>query len=138
MKKFIILTITTLISWTAFSQTDTNKVHISVNTAKKIAAELVLCDTIKTKLQTAIYVIDLQDQKITLKDSVIREYGLKVDNYKKQIQNYDSACTEYKKVTTNLKKENTSLSIQNSLFKKSLIGTSIGSIGFIITLLLLF
>lgn len=73
---------------TASSQTDTNKICLPYETAKKIAIDLASGDSAKAELQATKEVLSMTEKKVVYKDSIITTYQQKELNYQTQIVFY--------------------------------------------------
>lgn len=105
-----------LLSSIAFSQIDTSKVRLSKPIAKKIAIELVQCDSIKEELKITQTLLWLNEQKNSLKDSVVIAYIYKEESYKEEIKLYNKQAKEYEDYVNKLKRHDKILAIKSKVF----------------------
>ncbi len=69
--KYIITILLTLLSFSSFGQTDTNDVCMPYSVAKKIAQDLVVGDSAQELLSAVVEQLELTENKVVLKDSII-------------------------------------------------------------------
>jgi hypothetical protein len=86
---------------------DTIKLPYSV--AKKVARELVSCDSAKAILDLTKEQLTLTENKVVLKDSIISNYIKKEDVYKQVITNQDQKFELQGQWVTELKNQNRKL-----------------------------
>ena len=111
MKKSLMLIFLMMMSWNCFSQTATsnNSIQLEKTVAKFVIKDLILGDGFKEELFLTDNKIQLLNQKIILKDSIILSLTSKNDNFKtilssKQNQ-LDLSQELSKKLQTDLKKQ---------------------------------
>ena len=87
MKRFVLLTVTVLLSLTAFSQTGTNNEIkcFPLPVAKQIAKDLLRGDSAFAQLKLSENLLFETEQKILMKDSIINVMSTKEKNYIKII-----------------------------------------------------
>ena len=82
MKKLIPLIILTMMSFSSFSQTDTEKsIRLKVPIAKLVIKDLVIGDGAKEELSLLSNKLNLLENKIVLKDSIITNLNKSVMNF---------------------------------------------------------
>jgi len=79
------------------------------NKRSKIAVDLVKGDSAKAELTQTIQLLQLTEQKVELKDSIIQTYVQKEANYTQQIQLYKEKESKYVLIVSDLEKDNTRL-----------------------------
>ena len=102
--KLKILTSFLLLSLVSFSQTDTSKVCLPYQTAKKVAIDLIEGDRAKQELSLTKEVLNLTNTKVDTQEAVITELRNKEEIYLNQLKVKDqqlTVCTEYNKAADN-------------------------------------
>ena len=113
MKKSLMLVITILISWTAFSQkgmdSTPNTKCFTIPVVKQIAKDLLKGDSAIAQLKLTQQQLDSTEKKVSIKDSIISSYRQKESNFNTIIgyeQNKYNTLEAYnKKIELNLKTE---------------------------------
>jgi hypothetical protein len=111
MKKSLVLIFLMMMSWNCFSQTATkdSSIQLEKTVAKFIIKDLILGDGFKEELFLTDNKIQLLNQKIILKDSIILSLTSKNDNFENILfskQNQLDLSQELsKKLQTDLKKQ---------------------------------
>jgi uncharacterized protein YlaN (UPF0358 family) len=82
---------------------------IPCTTAKKIAVDLVKGDSAKAELTQTTQLLQLTEQKVELKDSIIQTYIQKEVNYTQQISLYKEKESKYVILVSDLEKDNVRL-----------------------------
>jgi hypothetical protein len=98
--KLKILTSFLLLSSASFSQTDTSRVCLPYQTAKKVAIDLIEGDRAKQELSLTKEVLNLTNTKVDTQEAVITELRNKEEIYLDQLKVKDqqlTVCTEYNK-----------------------------------------
>ena len=111
MKKLMMLIFLMMMSWSSFSQiaTDSTSIQIEKKIAKLIIKDLLLGDSYKNELKLTDTKIDILEQKLILKDSIIFNLESKSNNFESILltkQNQLSLSQELsRKLQTDLKKQ---------------------------------
>lgn len=111
MKKLMMLIFLMMISWSGFSQiaTDSTSIQLEKKIAKLIIKDLLLGDSYKNELKLTDTKIDILEQKLVLKDSIIFNLESKSNNFESILlskQDQLSLSQELsRKLQTDLKKQ---------------------------------
>jgi len=111
MKKLMMLIFLTMMSWSSFSQiaTDSTSIQLEKKIAKLIIKDLLLGDSYKNELKLTDTKIDILEQKLVLKDSIIFNLESKSNNFESILlskQDQLSLSQELsRKLQTDLKKQ---------------------------------
>ena len=111
MKKLMMLIFLMMMSWSSFSQiaTDSTSIQLEKKIAKLILKDLLLGDSYKNELKLTDTKIDILEQKLVLKDSIIFNLESKSNNFESILltkQNQLSLSQELsRKLQTDLKKQ---------------------------------
>ena len=111
MKKLMMLIFLMMMSWSSFSQiaTDSTSIQLEKKIAKLIIKDLLLGDSYKNELKLTDTKIDILEQKLVLKDSIIFNLESKSNNFESILltkQNQLNLSQELsKKLQTDLKKQ---------------------------------
>jgi len=111
MKKLMMLIFLMMMSWSGFSQiaTDSTSIQLEKKIAKLIIKDLLLGDSYKNELKLTDTKIDILEQKLVLKDSIIFNLESKSNNFESILltkQNQLSLSQELsRKLQTDLKKQ---------------------------------
>ena len=111
MKKLMMLIFLMMMSWSSFSQiaTDSTSIQLEKKIAKLIIKDLLLGDSYKNELKLTDTKIDILEQKLILKDSIIFNLESKSNNFESILltkQNQLSLSQELsRKLQTDLKKK---------------------------------
>ena len=111
MKKLMTLIFLMMMSWSSFSQiaTDSTSIQLEKKIAKLIIKDLLLGDSYKNELKLTDTKIDILEQKLILKDSIIFNLESKSNNFESILltkQNQLSLSQELsRKLQTDLKKQ---------------------------------
>jgi hypothetical protein len=83
MKKLMLLILLMTMSLKGFSQsaTDSTSIQLKKPIAKLVIKDLITGDGVKEELSLSISKINLLEQKVVLKDSVISNLNLKINNF---------------------------------------------------------
>lgn len=92
---------------------------LSYPVAKKVAIDLVSCDSVRSAFEVTNKVLTLTEDKSRMKDSVISNYECKMDLYKGQITLYEAKEKSYQNIVTGLNRD---LVIQKAKTKAAVIG----------------
>jgi hypothetical protein len=117
VKKSAIFVILLLLSYTTFSQTDTNRICLPYDIVQKISIELVQKDSLEKELQETQTLMVLYKSKISIQDSTISILEQKEVNYLNQIDNLTIQDSLHTEEVSRLKKENIDLSEKNKNLK---------------------
>jgi len=134
MKKLILLISLLLLSWSSFSQKDTKKdsiVPLKVPVAKLVIKDLIEGDGNKLVITDLNKLLDLNKEKIKVKDSVITTLGTKVFNLETIILTKDEQFKLQQELSKKLEKELKSEKRKTFLYK---VGTGIGAIATVLLL----
>ena len=105
-------------------------IRLPYSVAKKIAKELVVCDSAKAILELTKEQLTLTEQKVTLKDSVIAQHIKKGEIYEDRIKNEQLKFDTQGKWVDQLRKQNKKLKAK-LLFTKISMSAIIGTIGYL-------
>ena len=104
-------------------------ITIPIPIAKNIAKELIGCDSAKAILILTEQQLQITEQKVILKDSIISNYVQKEHIYKERIKNEQSKFEIQQELLTSLKKQNRQLKFR-SILGNSVLGLGL-TVGFI-------
>jgi hypothetical protein len=138
--KYIITILLTLLSLSSFGQTDTTDVCMPYSVAKKIAQDLVVGDSAQELLSAVVEQLELTENKVILKDSIINNLKNKEFNLMDQVRNEKMAKEAYITMYNTLEGEYTRVYKQykkqkfiNRIYKVGFwSGLAIGIAGYII------
>ncbi len=138
--KYIITILLTLLSFSSFGQTDTNDVCMPYSVAKKIAQDLVVGDSAQELLSAVVEQLELTENKVVLKDSIIDNLRNKEFNLMDQVRNEKMAKEAYITMYNNLEGEYTRVYKQykkqkfvNRIYKVGFwTGLAVGFVGYVI------
>jgi len=105
-------------------------IHLPYSVAKKIAKELVGCDSTKAILELTKEQLTLTEQKVTLKDSVIAQRIKKGEIYEDRIKNEQLKFDMQGKWVDQLRKQNKKLKVK-LLFTKITLSAIIGGLTYL-------
>jgi cell shape-determining protein MreC len=105
-------------------------IHLPYSVAKKIAKELVGCDSTKAILELTKEQLTLTEQKVTLKDSVIAQHIKKGEIYEDRIKNEQLKFDMQGKWVDQLRKQNKKLKVK-LLFTKITLSAIIGGLTYL-------
>jgi hypothetical protein len=134
MKKLILLISLLLLSLSSFSQQDTVKdsiVPLKVPIAKLVIKDLIEGDSNKFIITDLNKLIDLNKEKLKVKDSIITTLGTKVFNLETIIITKDEQFKLQQELSQKLQKELKSQKTRTFLYK---VGAGIGAVTTIILL----
>ena len=107
-----------LVCGKSFSQTDTkNKVVIDTSIARKIAIDLVKGDECKQELKIVKENINLLNQKVTVKDSIINNHKNQIVNLNKMVDGKDKLIKISDENLNNTKKQLLKSKFNTTIFK---------------------
>lgn len=128
--KLIVLITTLFLSFQSFSQNDTgNKVVLSETVARKVAKDLIRLDKADSINAVLENQLEIETQKVTLKDGIIANQDSIISNQKEQMLNCSS-------IIENVNSERDLWKKEAKKSKRRLMFVGIGSATLIILLLL--
>ena len=103
MKRLIVLIILTMMSFTSFSQTDTDStsIRLQVPIAKLVIKDLITGDAAKQQLIVTDTILQKKDIQLHAKDTIISNLNLQIVNFNKIIATKD----KQKQIQENLQKD---------------------------------
>ena len=135
MKKLILLINILLLSWSSFSQQDTAKdsiVFLKVPVAKLVIKDLIEGDGNKEELKEVSRVLELTQEKITLKDKELSILNLKIQNLELVVKTKDEQFSLQEELSKKLQKELKVEKTKSFLYK---IGAGVGAVATVLLLL---
>jgi septal ring factor EnvC (AmiA/AmiB activator) len=135
MKKLILLINILLLSWSSFSQQDTAKdsiVFLKVPVAKLVIKDLIEGDGNKEELKEVSRVLELTQEKITLKDKELSTLNLKIQNLELVVKTKDEQFSLQEELSKKLQKELKVEKTKSFLYK---IGAGVGAVATVLLLL---
>jgi len=135
MKKLILLISLLLLSWSSFSQKDTKKdsiVPLKVPVAKLVIKDLIEGDGNKLVITDLNKLLDLNKEKLKVKDSVISTLGTKVLNLETIILTKDEQFKLQQELSQKLHKELKSQKRKTFLYK---VGAGVGAVATVLLLI---
>jgi len=137
MKYITTLIITLILSLTVFSQnviiTDTTKIALPVNIAKKIALDLISYDSLKNQYDVTQNILELNERKCMMKDTLIKSLSIENKIYSQQITLYKDKEQQYTDYNNTLKNDINKLKLKNKLTSGVGILLLVGGVIFIIS-----
>ena len=127
--KYLLIILISLLPLAVKSQDTTIK--MSASTARKVAKDLVICDSTKAILEITKEQLSLTEQKVVLKDSIISNHVNKGIMYETRIQNEQDKFKIQGSWVEDLRKQNKKLKA-NLLFTKITMGVGIAFLGFLL------
>lgn len=137
------LAVILLLSLTASSQVDTNRVQqvcMPIGTAQKIAADLIRLDSVTAEIENTQAILQKTEQKVSIQDSLIAVYKERVLTYQKEIAVQSIRFNTCSQRITVVEKEVVKLASKNKVLKNWLTGVGGGlivSVGLLITTVIL-
>ena len=103
MKRLIVLIILTMMSFTSFSQTDTDStsIRLQVPIAKLVIKDLITGDAAKQQLVVTDTILQKKDIQLHAKDTIISNLNLQIINFNKII----ATKNKQKQIQENLQKD---------------------------------
>ena len=135
MKKLILLISLLLLSWSSFSQKDTKKdsiVPLKVPVAKLVIKDLIEGDGNKLVITDLNKLLDLNKEKLKVKDSVISTLGTKVLNLETIILTKEEQFKLQQELSAKLTKELKSQKRKTFLYK---VGAGVGAVATVLLLI---
>jgi len=118
MKRLLILCAIIFFSLASTAQvTDANTICMPADVAKQVAEDLVVGDSAKAMLDLALEELDITNEKLNYKDSIILNAKLMEINLKNQVSNEQKQKNDYNTLYTNCKSEYTALAKKNKIIK---------------------
>ena len=108
---------------------DTIKVPIPA--ARQIAKDLTICDSVKAVHEFTVKQLTLTEDKVVLKDSIIKSYKQKCRMYDTMLVNSEKKFQVQKRWTEDLHKENKGLKAR-LLYTKITMGAGIAFLGYLL------
>ena len=122
-----------ILSSPIFSQTATNKVCFTEETAKKIAIDIVRGDSAKVELEKTIILVTQLEEKNSTSQRLVNSYVEKCANYQTQISLYREKEVKYTGIITGLESDVKKEKKKNKVFKYLSIGLGATTVlGFVI------
>ena len=134
MKKLILLISLLLLSWSSFSQKDTKKdsiVPLKVPIVKLVIKDLIEGDGNKLVITDLSKLLDLNKEKLKVKDSVISTLGTKVLNLETIILTKEEQFKLQQELSQKLQKELKSQKRKTFLYK---VGAGVGAVATVLLL----
>src|SRR5210317_585310 len=135
MKKLILLISLLLLSWSSFSQKDTKKdsiVPLKVPIAKLVIKDLIEGDGNKLVITDLNKLLDLNKEKLKVKDSVITTLGTKIFNLETIIVTKEEQFKLQQELSQKLHKELKSQKRKTFLYK---VGAGVGAVATVLLLI---
>jgi len=136
-KKSTISVILLLLSYTIFSQTDTNRICLPYDMVQKISVELIQKDSLEKELQETQKLVTIFNTKISFQDSTIILLGQKEVNYLNQIDNLTIQDSLHTEEVIRLKEKNSELERKNKNLKTTIKILGGGLLGTLTALIIL-
>jgi hypothetical protein len=123
--KYLLIILISLLPLAVKSQ-DTS-IKMSTSTARKVAKDLVICDSTKAILELTKEQLSLTEQKVVLKDSIISNHVNKGIMYETRIQNEQDKFKIQGLWVEDLRKQNKKLKA-NLTFTKIVLSVALGGL----------
>ena len=136
-KKSTISVILLLLSYTIFSQTDTNRICLPYDMVQKISVELIQKDSLEKELQETQKLVTIFNTKISFQDSIILILEQKEINYLNQIDNLTIQDSLHTEEVIRLKEKNSELERKNKNLKTTIKILGGGLLGTLTALIIL-
>ena len=139
MKKLLLLITLLLASSPTFSQTvtppptDSTVVILQERIARAVIKDLLLGDATRAELQATLVKLDLTQQKVVLKDSVIATLNLKLDNLNTAMSTKEEQLGLQGELVNKTRKDLKATKLQNTFLKAS---NTIAIVGIVVSLVL--
>ena len=101
--------------------------------ARAVIKDLLLGDATRAELQAVLVKLDLTEQKVVLKDSVITTLNLKLENLNTVMSTKDEQLNLQGELVTKTRKDLKATKLQNTLLKAS---NAIAIVGIVVSLVL--
>jgi hypothetical protein len=121
--KYLLIILISLLPIAVKSQ-DTS-IKMSTSTARRVAKDLVICDSVKAMLELTKEQLSLTEQKVVLKDSIISNHVNKGIMYETRIQNEQDKFKIQGMWVEDLRKQNKKLKT-NLTFTKIVLSVALG------------
>jgi DNA repair exonuclease SbcCD ATPase subunit len=116
MKKLLITLLTiTLTASEAISQTSSDTICLPTSQLKKAINRIEECKVIAEDLALTKQSLNLANQRISVKDSIIQKFEVKGNAYEATLLNYQQINNNLESIIQNLKKE---VSLQKKAFRR--------------------
>ncbi len=116
MKKLIIIALTTILTASeGISQSSTDTTCLPNNQLKRIINRIEACKIIEEELTLSKSQLQLANQRINLKDSVISKLHLQEANYERLVQNYKKTESTFRAVVDTQEKQ---INLQKKLIRR--------------------
>ena len=136
-KKSTISVILLLLSYTIFSQTDTNRICLPYDMVQKISVELIQKDSLEKELQETQKLVTIFNTQISFQDSIILILEQKEINYLNQIDNLTIQDSLHTEEVIRLKEKNSELERKNKNLKTTIKILGGGLLGTLTVLIIL-
>ena len=136
-KKSTISVILLLLSYTIFSQTDTNRICLPYDMVQKISIELIQKDSLEKELQETQKLVTIFNTQISFQDSIILILEQKEINYLNQIDNLTIQDSLHTEEVIRLKEKNSELERKNKNLKTTIKILGGGLLGTLTVLIIL-
>lgn len=123
--KYLLIILISLLPIAVKSQ-DTS-IKMSTSTARRVAKDLVICDSTKAILELTKEQLSLTEQKVVLKDSIISNHVNKGIMYETRIQNEQDKFKIQGMWVEDLRKQNKKLKA-NLMFTKIVLSVALGGL----------
>ena len=123
--KYILIILISLLPIAVKSQ-DTS-IKMSTSTARRVAKDLVICDSVKAMLELTKEQLSLTEQKVVLKDSIIDQHIHKGLVYEERIKNEQDKFKIQGMWVEDLRKQNKKLKV-NLTFTKIVLSVALGGL----------
>ena len=123
--KYLLIILISLLPIAVKSQ-DTS-IKMSTSTARRVAKDLVICDSTKAMLELTKEQLSLTEQKVVLKDSIISNHVNKGLLYEARIQNEQDKFKIQGMWVEDLRKQNKKLKA-NLMFTKIVLSVALGGL----------
>ena len=123
--KYLLILLISLLPIAVKSQ-DTS-IKMSTSTARRVAKDLVICDSVKAILEVTKEQLSLTEQKVVLKDSIISNHVNKDIMYETRIQNEQDKFKIQGMWVEDLRKQNKKLKA-NLTFTKIILSVALGAL----------
>ena len=123
--KYLLILLISLLPIAVKSQ-DTS-IKMSTSTARRVAKDLVICDSVKAILEVTKEQLSLTEQKVVLKDSIIDQHIHKGLVYEERIKNEQDKFKIQGMWVEDLRKQNKKLKV-NLTFTKIVLSVALGGL----------
>ena len=127
--KYLLIILISLLPLATKSQDTTIK--MSLSTARKVAKDLIACDSVKAVFELTKDQLKLTDNKVEIKDSIIESYKAKCSIYDTIVSNEKKKFDEQNKWIKQVSKDNKSLKVR-LIYTKISMGAIIVFLGYLL------